>query len=135
MYPGPTGAPENHKKGYCSDGVQQKARAGESLPPWPQPLGVFVTGSHFSPLKFLLAIRDLYEKVSGGHAVESSQTGSTMEDEAFAQLLIQRTNVVESVGTVLFELYDLPFAEDITDNLIVDEGGKKYLRIDCLKSP
>jgi hypothetical protein len=65
--------------------------------------------------------------VSGGHAVESSQTGSTMEDEAFAQLLIQHTNVFESVGTVLFELYDLPFAEDITDNLIVDEGGKKYL--------
>lgn len=47
-----------------------------------------------------------------------SQTGSTMEDEAFAQLLIQRTKAVEWEDTVLFELYDLQFAEGISENCV-----------------
>jgi len=79
--------------------------------PHSEPAGVFIAGSHFGPLKFLLAIHDLYEKMPGGHAVEGSQTDSTMKDEAFAQLLIQYTNVVKSVGTILFKIYTciIPF--------------------------
>jgi hypothetical protein len=130
MYPGITGAPENHKKGYCSDGVQQKPRTGEVLPPWPQPLGIFMTGNQFNPFKFLLAIHELYEKVS--RSVEGTEQDSTMEDEAFAHMLTQRTRVVE--GTILFELYDLTFVENISNSLIVEDEGKRYLQIDCLKT-
>jgi len=28
MYPGPTGSSENHKRGYCSDGVRQREKPG-----------------------------------------------------------------------------------------------------------
>ena len=44
MYPGKTNSPENHKRGYCSDGVQQKEKSGDFLPRWPQPPGIFTNG-------------------------------------------------------------------------------------------
>jgi len=48
-----------------------------------------------------------------------------MEDEAVAQLLIQRTKAVESEGTVLFELYDLQHAEGkLSLTIVFDEPIK-----------
>jgi hypothetical protein len=110
--------------------VQQKPRAGEVLPLWPQPLGIFATGNQFSLIKFLMAIRELYEKVSG--SIEGTKLDSSLEDEAFAQLLTHCTRVVD--GIILFELYDLIFVENIADSLIVEDEGKRYLRIDCLRT-
>ncbi|KAF9068511.1 hypothetical protein BDP27DRAFT_1421866 [Rhodocollybia butyracea] len=40
MYPFVTGHAQNHKRGYCSDGVKQVHRAI----PFPQPVGIFVKG-------------------------------------------------------------------------------------------
>ncbi|KAJ7094960.1 hypothetical protein C8R44DRAFT_577859, partial [Mycena epipterygia] len=82
MYPGKTGSPENHKKGYCSDGFKQKATTGDDLPPWPQPAGIFTGGSEFHPLLFLAAVRDVYEKV-----VMEENKDVEMEHEAFLLML------------------------------------------------
>ncbi|KAF9525245.1 hypothetical protein CPB83DRAFT_870915 [Crepidotus variabilis] len=64
MYPGPNGCPENHKKGYCADGVQQvpKDKSTEGVPPWPQPQGIFRVGKEFHVLPFLSEVHSLYEK-------------------------------------------------------------------------
>ncbi|KAF8877661.1 hypothetical protein CPB84DRAFT_1654831, partial [Gymnopilus junonius] len=86
MYPGPTGSAENHKKGYCADGVHQrpKLESKEELPPWPQPPEIFVNGTYFNPITFLLQIHKLYDKVLGK---EISEIEYSMEDEAFSHLL------------------------------------------------
>jgi hypothetical protein len=77
MYPGPTGAVENHKKGYCSDGVKQtleQSRQNQdppqpnqsvsiASPRWPQPSGIFTNGTQFHPVAFLHKIGEMYEKV------------------------------------------------------------------------
>ncbi|KAJ7692883.1 hypothetical protein B0H17DRAFT_878445, partial [Mycena rosella] len=45
-YPGPSGAPENHKLKYCSDGF--KPTLDDDIPAvWPLPLGIFTTGTDF----------------------------------------------------------------------------------------
>src|SRR5882757_452108 len=100
MYPGPTGSSLNHKRGYCSDGVQQKLK-DDNLPVWPQPQNIFTNGTHFHPRIFLATIREVYEKVYGQNGSESELT---MEDLAFSKLLLQRMKVQEN-GTVLFDLY------------------------------
>ncbi|KAF9523224.1 hypothetical protein CPB83DRAFT_871718 [Crepidotus variabilis] len=64
MYPGPTGSLENHKKGYCADGVRQIQKDTEPLPPWPQPQGIFKVGREFHVLAFLTEVRSLYEKLT-----------------------------------------------------------------------
>jgi hypothetical protein len=77
MYPGPSGSAENHKKGYCSDGVKQNMEQSSQNedPPrdnkptsctpaqWPQPHGIFTHGTHFNAFAFLTKIREMYEKV------------------------------------------------------------------------
>jgi hypothetical protein len=127
MYPGKTNSPENHKRGYCSDGVQQKAKSGDFLPRWPQPPGIFTKGTHFHPLAFLSAIRSLYEKVTDPGA------DITMEDEAFSDLLAQRLKVQDD-GSVRFQLYDLELSSETPQCLIDEEEGSssKYLRVHCL---
>jgi hypothetical protein len=62
MYPGPTGSPENHKKGFCSDGALQVINL-ETPPDWPQPPGIFEKGKNFNPMTFLTMIHDVYEKL------------------------------------------------------------------------
>ncbi|THH09889.1 hypothetical protein EW146_g8543, partial [Bondarzewia mesenterica] len=100
-YSGSAGSAANHKKKHCSDGVRPKDPTDE-LPDWPQPLGIFTGGSHFHPTAFLLTVREMYERI-----VIAGDNGKdvTMEDEAFAKLLMRRT-VVSPEGTVLFRLYD-----------------------------
>ncbi|KAK6992699.1 hypothetical protein R3P38DRAFT_3224900 [Favolaschia claudopus] len=116
MYPGPNKAPENHKKGHCSDGFKQKSTDDNSAP-WPQPTGIFTTGSEFHPLLFLVAIRDLYEKV----LIEQNHGSLNVEDEAFS-LMLQQPGRIISVNA----------ADQIPDNLMVNHDGVAYLRIDSL---
>ncbi|KAJ7635469.1 hypothetical protein DFH06DRAFT_675131 [Mycena polygramma] len=130
MYPGPPGSQENHKKGYCSDGFKQKPPPGDSSP-WPQPTGIFSTGSEFHPLPFLEAIRDVYEKV----VVEADRNSLTIEHEALALMLKEPGRVVEVQEAVLFKLfigYAIPADDRTPDALFVDHDGAKYLRIDAL---
>lgn len=124
MYPGPANSPENHKRGYCSDGVKQKAKAL----PWPQPDGIFATGTSFFPLVFLKFVGELYEKVLG----DRNQTQEfSMEEEAFSSLLQQRMQN-RSDGSIFFELLELEVPADTPSSLIVEEAGIKFLRVDIL---
>lgn len=130
-YPGPAGASENHKVKYCSDGCRPKC-SGETLPPWPQPQGIFTDGKHFHPLIFLATVRDLFEKI----VVEKSLGGDmAMEYKAFARLLSNRLVVDTSNGAFLFKLFDcfsLP-PDDVTpDNFFVQYDGSRHLRVDSL---
>ncbi|KAF8447599.1 hypothetical protein L210DRAFT_3326256, partial [Boletus edulis BED1] len=52
MYPGSEGSSLNHKRAYCSDGVRQVSKAGDEVPPWPQPQGIFTAGKTFHPQVF-----------------------------------------------------------------------------------
>ncbi|KAF8444446.1 hypothetical protein L210DRAFT_3311152, partial [Boletus edulis BED1] len=49
MYPSSEGSSLNHKRAYCSDGVRQVSKAGDEVPPWPQPQGIFTAGKTFHP--------------------------------------------------------------------------------------
>jgi hypothetical protein len=129
MYPGRSGAPENHKKGYCVDGVRQKPKTGstDSLPEWPQPHGVFTNGTHFHPLVFLATVRELYDKVID---CAISDQDYSMEDEAFSRMLSLRVKIEN--GQALFLLFDLENAVGTPPSLFVDIEDRKYLRVDCL---
>ncbi|KAJ7079416.1 hypothetical protein B0H15DRAFT_914092 [Mycena belliarum] len=131
MYPGPNKSPENHKKGYCTDGFKQKS-IGEEFAPWPQPTGLFTTGTEFHPIPFLTAIRDVYEK-----AVMEADSNISLEQEAFLSMLKNEGRVVTSTsGAVLFKLfsgYNIP-PDDLTPSTLFTElNGCKYLRIDALR--
>ncbi|KAF8054908.1 hypothetical protein FPV67DRAFT_1681291 [Lyophyllum atratum] len=129
MYPGPTGAPENHKKAYCSDGAAQKSKATDGyIPPWPQPSGIFAKGTHFDAVAFLTAIRELHEKIAGQPAGSGDYS---MEDQAFSQMLLSRVKELPGKRAG-FILSDLTFTYETPENLVVEEDGIKYLRIDCL---
>ncbi|KAJ6452711.1 hypothetical protein C8R47DRAFT_1256076 [Mycena vitilis] len=130
MYPGPPKSPENHKKGYCSDGFKQKPAALDAAP-WPQPAVIFSTGSEFHPLPLLEAVRDVYEKL----VVEADPQGLTIEHEAFATMLKGRCMQVGD--TVLFKLftgYDIPVDDKTPETLFVEHDGARYLRIDALSN-
>jgi hypothetical protein len=137
------GAAENHKKGYCSDGVKQNmersaqnddppsSRANQPpntlSPQWPQPRGIFTNGTHFDALTFLTTIREMYEKV----VVNSDSGELLMEHEAFASLLVRRTVVHE--GFALFKLFKLGDLYPMPEGLLIEHEGCKFLRIDCLR--
>ncbi|KAL6307929.1 hypothetical protein BKA93DRAFT_726473, partial [Sparassis latifolia] len=132
MWPGPEGAGNNHKKGYCSDGVMQKAKFmdKEHPPDWPQPRGIFSNGTTFHPGKFLAVIRELYDCM----VVKGSTGGDrAMEYNAFTALLLKRT-IISNDSAVLFKLFSsLTMASASTyAGLIVEHDGRKYLRIDFL---
>jgi len=137
MYPGPTGAPENHKKGFCSDGVRSKPpnnKPSNYFPQWPQPEGVFSAtsnGTTFNPVPFLAAVREMYLKVVVGGASASE----AMEYEAFAEMLHTRTSV-RADGAILFKLYPEFTVASCPAELVVkeDESGDSYLSVDCLRN-
>ncbi|GBE88685.1 hypothetical protein SCP_1400900 [Sparassis crispa] len=142
MWPGPEGAGNNHKKGYCSDGVMQKAKTVDKVlggmtetmqehpPDWPQPHGIFSNGTTFHPGEFLAAIRELYDCM----VVKGSTGGDrAMEYNAFA-VLLSKCTIVSNDGAVLFELFSsLTMASaSMYAGLIIERDGSKYLRIDFL---
>ncbi|KAG2738529.1 hypothetical protein P692DRAFT_20758853, partial [Suillus brevipes Sb2] len=131
MYPGPENSPLNHKKGYCADGVKQSSKAaGEELPPWPQPRGIFSEGRTFHPHAFLLTVQRVYEHVF----MQGPGETDLLETEAFSKLLISRTKVHESDNTVLFRLFK-DFVTDPTTprDRIVSHNGEEWLRINYLQ--
>ncbi|KAH8997187.1 hypothetical protein EDB86DRAFT_933965 [Lactarius hatsudake] len=145
MYPGPTKSPENHKRGYCSDGVRSKPPDNAPpgyLPLWPQPIGVFSSdawGTTFNPIPFLATLRDIYEKtVLGG-----GQNDEVVEFGTFTAMLHSRI-VVRADGAVFFRLYPEfelgPCPEGLLvtgDELDEGRGGNEwtsYVRVDCLRN-
>lgn len=143
-YPGPTGAPENHKKFMCADGVTPALPSTQSKgqnkdpgakptcvsPEWPQPHGIFTAGKFFHPTEFLIKLREVYEQV----VVEREQGDMVLENEAFISLLKRRT-ISTSTGTVLFKMYDLeiPDSDTMPSEMVVEHDGAKCLRMDCLR--
>ena len=125
MYPGPTGSLDNHKRGYCSDGVKQ-AKDG---PIWPQPQGIFERGKIFHPTNFLKTLHEIYDAV----VVKGSDGGdSAMEYNAFLTMLQERT-VFTPDGQYLFKLYNLSILTTSPSELLVDYEGSSYVRMDCLR--
>lgn len=143
MYPGGSGGPGNHKKGFCSDGAMQLPKKtgqnedpprddqpkSHAPPAWPQPIGIFNNGNKFHPYVFLEKINEMYEKV-----VVDRDSGAdfVLEHAAFASLLTRRTIQGED-GAVLFKLFDIANEPPIPEELIVVKDNHKHLRIDCLQ--
>lgn len=144
MYPGAAGSPENHKRGYCSDGAMQKLEhttqnedppqahqpSSWVLPEWPQPKGIFTDGTQFHPVEFLNTIREMYEQV----VVDNVGGDLILEHVAFASVLSRRTIQLQN-GTVLFKLFDLTCPPSTPEGLIIVHNDNKYLRLDCLQEP
>ena len=124
MYPGPTGSLDNHKRGYCSDGVKQS----KDGPLWPQPQGIFERGRIFHPLNFLRMLHEIHDAivVKGGNGGDSA-----MEYEAFLRLVNDRM-VKTTDGRFLFKLYDLTMPAGSPSELIIVHEGSQYLQMDCL---
>jgi hypothetical protein len=127
MYPGPTGYHQNHRRSYCSDGVQSKSTT-EQLPDWPQPPGIFVNGTHFDPVAFLSTLRAVYEKV----AMEGVGMDSLIEYSAFIKLLIARTVTFDD-GAIAFRLFDLQMLRSTPSSWLIEHDGVRCLRLDCLR--
>ncbi|KAI1781856.1 hypothetical protein LXA43DRAFT_977872 [Ganoderma leucocontextum] len=133
------GNSENHKKGYCSDGVKQKLAPVdgiiEELPPWPQPNDIFTKGTHFWPKRFTRTVRELYDMVTDGDRLSSPKA---MEYAAFADMLRARLIVIPATATqascVQFKLYrGLELGEQPGNpSDIVDVDGVKYLHVTYL---
>jgi hypothetical protein len=124
MYPGPTGSPENHKKGICSDGASPSLKVAE----WPQPHGIFTNGTHFHPIPFLKVLHEIYDAL----IIRETRDAIPMEHEAFVRLLASRTVVLDN-GAVLFHLFELKIDASTLDDLIIDHKGIQHLRLDCLR--
>ncbi|KAF8546805.1 hypothetical protein OG21DRAFT_1372090, partial [Imleria badia] len=88
MYPGPEGSSLNHKRAYCSNGVKQVSKAGNEVPPWPQPEGIFTAGKTFHPHTFYVTVQDIYERYCSPGA--EPPPIASMEAVAFAKLLASR---------------------------------------------
>ncbi|PIL30720.1 hypothetical protein GSI_06888 [Ganoderma sinense ZZ0214-1] len=133
------GDSENHKKGYCSDGVKQKPACVdgivEELPPWPQPNEIFSKGTHFWPLRFTRTVRELYDMVTDGDRLGGPKA---MEFAAFADMLRARLVVIPATATqpscVRFKLYrGLQLGEQPENpSDIVDVDGAKYMHVTYL---
>ncbi|KAG0692816.1 hypothetical protein DFH29DRAFT_1043843 [Suillus ampliporus] len=130
MYPGAENSPLNHKRSYCADGVKQVSKDhGEDLPPWPQPRGIFSEGRTFHPHAFLSAVQCIYEHVF----MQGPGDMDMLETEAFAKLLVSRTEVHDD-GTVLFRLFkDFIVDPSTPRERIVTRNDKEWLMISYLQ--
>ncbi|KAI1789749.1 hypothetical protein LXA43DRAFT_892226 [Ganoderma leucocontextum] len=110
MWAGGEGGGDNHKKGYCSDGVKQRPAAvdgiTEELPLWPQPNEIFTKGTTFWPKRFTRTVRELYDTLIPGHGLGGTKA---MEYTAFADMLQARLTVTPATAdqpsSVHFKLY------------------------------
>ena len=146
MYPGPTGSPQNHKRGFCSDGCpvsfdrfgklkteSTNPRPSDTAPSFPQPEGIFSIGESFNPFRFLEVIRALFDRVVT-HKDDFMASEASAEDLAFSQMLQSRTASL-SDGIVGFRLYHGlridAMASEVSE-LVVEHEGARYLRIPML---
>ncbi|KAF8173443.1 hypothetical protein BJ912DRAFT_1079230 [Pholiota molesta] len=122
----------NHKRGVCGDGVASKLT--NDSPPWPQPQGIFKDGEFFDPAKFLVTLRDLYERVVDQSMPENGGARATveysLEDVAFSRMFESRTKTIG--GHPSFRLYNLKFLGGSYESLVSEFEGDRYLRMDCL---
>ncbi|TFK78045.1 hypothetical protein K466DRAFT_607378 [Polyporus arcularius HHB13444] len=133
-YLGGTGSAANHRRDYCSDGVRcsNKLKAGtDIIPDWPQPPGIFTSGSKFHAIEFLKALRDLHEKTVNN---DSSNVVIDLEGLAFAKMFQTRTIKADDSagGMYLFRLFDNLEMIPALPELVVNYNNLKYLRLDCL---
>lgn len=140
MYPGPTGAPENHKRGCCSDGVKSKPPDNTSsnyLPYWPQPNGIFSGGTSFNPQAFLSAIRDIYEKVVIGTGDGDGVGDEKSMEYAPVTKMLQKRTSIRADGAIFFLLYPEFTVDSCLDEWVIKEssesGDETYLCMDCLR--
>ncbi|KAF8206781.1 hypothetical protein K438DRAFT_1577403, partial [Mycena galopus ATCC 62051] len=132
-YPKESGSPENHKKAYCSDGFKPTLPGGEALPQWPLPAGIFTKGTEFHPFLFLAYVREVYEHLS---VANIKLEDLPLEDDVFLKLLSSRL-VVDANGSVLFKLFNvftIPSAHNVPDNLTVTHNGSLYLYVNSLRN-
>ncbi|KAJ7585548.1 hypothetical protein C8J56DRAFT_1087508, partial [Mycena floridula] len=135
MYPGGVNSPENHKKGYCTDGVRQKIpkSGSHALPPWPQPSGIFTKGSVFEPHQFFASLIELSSRIA--ETVSGNFIEYTMEHGAFAAMLKERIIEMDEPKTVAFRLYPDEYftvAANTSNTLLFERDDIRYLRVDCL---
>jgi hypothetical protein len=114
MYPSPSGSPENHRKGYCSDGVKQVMK-NDDTPDWPQLQGIFESGMTFNPIKFLATVQTVYDTV---FLQAQGDNGLTMESEAFMKMLFTHT-IYTLDGRCLFKLFPLEMPMSTPLNLLI----------------
>ncbi|KAG8214768.1 hypothetical protein J3R82DRAFT_9873 [Butyriboletus roseoflavus] len=97
----------NHKRVYCSNGVNQVSKASDEVPPWPQPQGIFTTGKMFHPQVFYITVQDIYK----WYCIPGTEPSpiTTMEAVAFTKLLASQIRMFEggAIGFCLFTDYNL----------------------------
>ncbi|KAJ7166768.1 hypothetical protein C8R46DRAFT_1351047 [Mycena filopes] len=134
-YPGGSGAPENHKLVYCSDGFRPVLKAkDEVVPAWPLPTGIFTNGVEFHPLVFLSQVRDIYETLV---IQKVEHADFSMEEEAFFRLLESRVVIDELTGAVMFKMFkefNVPAADGVPDDMYVEYKGAPHLYINSLSN-
>ena len=129
MYPGATGSPLNHRRGYCSDGAPVRVKCGGHIP-YPQPPGIFTKAEHFHHLPFLFAVRELHRRVS-----DERLTMDNLDLDYFAFSKLLGSRLIKNGEDYLFQLWtSLKIDEQAVSGLLVEHNGRRYLRIDCLRS-
>lgn len=139
MYPYSKNSPDNHARGYCSDGgpvwsltSKAKNKPRDRSPPFPLPAGLFKKGKEFDPIKLLENLRSLYTKIATCYV---TATDLNPEESAFLKLMIER--IIIRDGYTYFKLYrDCPLvsADDI-EFLIHTIDDSSCLRLDCISMP
>ena len=101
----------------------------DTVPDWPQPNGIFETGTSFNPMAFLVMLRDVYEEMvlRGGDGGDRA-----MEYSAFLKLVHSRTIITEK-QRCLFKLFDLDLPYSTPQDLLVSYQGTRYLVCDCIR--
>lgn len=146
MYPGPNKSPQNHKRGFCSDGCpvsfdrfakvkleSTKNQPKDVPPPFPQPEGIFSIGETFNPLQFLQTLRDLYERIVVRRE-NSTTADASVEDLAFTQMLESRTIHLPDgrVGFRLFEGLRMNATAAELSELVIENDSGRFLHIQML---
>lgn len=129
-HPGGVGSEANHKRDYCNDGVRPTLKnSSDSLPPWPQPDGIFTRGAYFNPVAFLATLKTLCERL---HTIGNDINMLEIEYQKLWTMFRARTIVREDDGVVLFRLFDFLTLSPHILELVVLHGKNQYLKILCL---
>lgn len=130
------GNSDNHKKGYCLDGVKQKVATNEDkLLPWPQLNKIFMKRTHFWLTHFNRTIHELYDMVTDGNTTGGPRA---MEYVAFVEMLQKRLIIIPTMETqpscVCSKLYcAFQFSKQPgSPSNIVKVDGVKYFHITYL---
>lgn len=113
MYHSPNAKNLNHKKGVYADGIAKNPKQGSpnsAAPDWLQPLGIFVNGTFFNPKKLLLAVCNLYKRITDHtlcNGPEVPLESASSEDESFSAMLAEQTKAINE--HLYFLLYNLDF--------------------------